>query len=142
MARSISSKALRTLIGLMAVLMLAAVACGTTAPTATSVPPPTATSAPAPTATSTPEPAAAQLFVLSNSSPHVSVIDTKTNKVIKTADIPDFTSWTWIDNNNYFDGTNLWVGLKHPDTTDVQVIKLNLDTLEVAGSLPLGAPRR
>ena len=30
------------------------------------------------------------------------------------------------------------VGLKHPDTTDVQVIKLNLDTLEVAGSLPLG----
>ncbi len=165
MSHAIKTKALQTLFGLMAVLLLAAVACGgaadpTTAPaatsvpavastsppaaTATSAPDPTATSAPAPTATSapaatsTPEPAAAQLYVLSNSSPHVSVIDTKTNKVIKTADIPDFTSWTWIDNNNYFDGTNLWVGMKHPDTTDVQVVKLNLDTLKVAASLPLG----
>jgi hypothetical protein len=79
-------------------------------------------------ATPTLEPVKPQLFVLSNSSPHVSVIDLETNNVIRTADIASFTSWTWIDNNNYFDGTNLWVGMKDPDTTDVEVVKLNLAT--------------
>ncbi|MCH7605745.1 MAG: hypothetical protein IH962_01190 [Chloroflexi bacterium] len=90
--------------------------------------------------TPTLEPVKTQLFVLSNSSPHVSVIDTETNRVIRTADIPGFTpwTWTWIDNNNYFDGTNLWVGIKDPDTTDVEVVKLNLDTLEFTGRLPIG----
>ena len=58
-------------------------------------------------ATPTLEPVKPLLFVLSNSSPHVSVIDTGTNKVIRTADIDGFTSWTWIDNYYYFDGTNL-----------------------------------
>ena len=80
----------------------------------------------------------AHLFVFSNSSPHISVIDTETNQIIKTEDLPDFTSWTWNDDNNYFDGQNLWLGLRNPDTDDVEVIALDLDTLEVTSRLPLG----
>ena len=80
----------------------------------------------------------AQLFIFGTSSPHVTVIDTQTNQVVKTADIPDFSSWTWNDDNNYFDGENLWLGLKDNDTNDVEVIALNLDNLEVVSRLPLG----
>ena len=84
------------------------------------------------------EAAPAQLFIFSNGSPHISVIDTETNKVVRTADIPDFTSWTWNDDNNYFDGENLWLGMKDKDTNDVEVIALNLDNLEVVSRLQLG----
>ena len=92
-----------------------------------------------PTPQPSPEQAdAAQLFIFSNSTPHVTVIDTQTNQVVKTADIPDFTSWTWNDDNNYFDGENLWLGLKDNDTNAVEVIALNLDTMEVATRLPIG----
>lgn len=80
----------------------------------------------------------AQLFIFSNGSPHISVIDTETNQVIKTADVPEFTSWTWNDDNNYFDGQNLWLGMKDPDTTDVEILVLNLGTLEVTSRLPIG----
>ncbi|HBY98793.1 MAG TPA: hypothetical protein DEP84_33415, partial [Chloroflexi bacterium] len=79
-----------------------------------------------------------QLFVFSNSSPHVSVIDTETNEVVKTGDLPDFTGWAWNDDNNYFDGQNLWLGLRDPDTDDVEVIALNLDTLKITSRLPIG----
>lgn len=81
---------------------------------------------------------AAQVFVFSNSSPHVSVIDAATRQVVTTADIPDFTGWAWNDSNNYFDGQQLWLGLHDPDTNDVEVIALDLDTLEVTHRLPLG----
>ena len=92
-----------------------------------------------PTPESSPEQAdAAQLFIFSNSTPHVTVIDTQTNQIVKTADIPDFTSWTWNDDNNYFDGQNLWLGMKDPDTTDVEILVLNLGTLEVTSRLPIG----
>ena len=84
------------------------------------------------------EAVAAELFIFSNSSPHVSVIDTETNQVVRTTDIPELTSWTWNDDNNYFDGQNLWLGMKNPDTNDVEVIALNLDTLEVTASIPIG----
>lgn len=87
------------------------------------------------------ETGAAQLFILSNSSPHVSVIDTGTNQVVKTVDLPDFTSWTWNDDNNYFDGQNLWLGLRNPDTDEVEVIALNLDTLEITSRLPIGTDK-
>lgn len=86
----------------------------------------------------TEETSPAQLFIFSNSSPHISVIDPETNQIIQTADLPDFTSWTWNDDNNYFDGQNLWLGLRNPDTDAVEVIALNLDTLEVASRLDLG----
>ena len=80
----------------------------------------------------------AQLIVLSNSSPHVSVIDAETNQVIKTADIPKMTSWTWNTDRNYSDGKNLWLGMRNPDTNDVEVILLDLDSLRVTRRIPLG----
>lgn len=82
--------------------------------------------------------ASSRLYAFSNSSPHVSVIDTSTHTVAETADIPDFTSWTWNDDNNFFDGENLWLGTKDPDTDEVAVLLLNLETLEVTERIPLG----
>ncbi len=82
--------------------------------------------------------AKAQLFVFSNSSPNVSVIDAETRKVTKTADIPNFTSWTWNDDNNYFDGKDLWLGTLNMSTHDAEVITLNLDTLHVTHRIALG----
>ena len=46
-----------------------------------------------------------KIYALSNSSPHVSVIDSDTNQVVQTADVANMTKWTWNDDNNYFDGT-------------------------------------
>jgi DNA-binding beta-propeller fold protein YncE len=66
------------------------------------------------------------------------MIDGETNEVSSTADIPDFTKWTWNDDNNYFDGTNVWLGMKHPDTNEVEVIALNLDTLELSARIAIG----
>jgi YVTN family beta-propeller protein len=80
----------------------------------------------------------AEVIVLSNSSPHVSVIDTSTREVVRTTDIPDFTSWTWNDDNNHYDGQSLWLGLRDPDTNAVEVITLDLDTLEVGHRIDLG----
>ncbi len=84
------------------------------------------------------QPAKAQVIVLSNSSPHVSVIDTRTHQVIKTADIPQMTSWAWNDDNNYYDGKHLWLGMRNPDTNDVEVVLLDLDSLQIARRIPLG----
>lgn len=81
---------------------------------------------------------ASQLVVLSNSSPHVSIIDTSSRDVTRTADIPDFTGWAWNDDNNHFDGTSLWLGLRDPDTNVVEVVSLDLDTLEVGHRIDLG----
>ena len=80
----------------------------------------------------------AQLIVLSNSSPHISVIDAETNRVVRTADIPYFTSWGWNDDNNYSDGKNLWLGMRNPDTDDVEVVLLDLDSLQLVKHIPLG----
>ncbi len=85
--------------------------------------------------------AKATLYVFSNSSPHISVIDPETNQVVKAVDLPNFTSWAWNDDNNYFDGTNLWLGLRNPDTNDVEVIALNLDTFEVTNRFPIGTDK-
>ena len=121
-------------LGLAAAVALGAVVACQAAEEATSTPP-------TPEPTNTPEPprvATADLIVLSQSSPHVTVIDAETNEVTQSFDIPDFTSWTWNDDNNHFDGAHLWLGMKHPDTTEIEVIALNLDTLEVAARLPIG----
>jgi hypothetical protein len=97
-----------------------------------------ATTAPTVSEEASAETGSAQLFVFSNSSPHVSVIDTETNQIIRTEDLPDFTGWAWNDDNNYFDGQNLWLGLRDPDTDKVEVIALDLGTLEITSRLDLG----
>ncbi len=84
------------------------------------------------------QPARAQVIVLSNSSPHLTVIDTRTHQIVKTADIPQMTSWAWNDDNNYYDGKHLWLGMRNPDTNDVEVVLLDLDSLQIAGRIPLG----
>ncbi len=83
-------------------------------------------------------PVKAQVVLLSNSSPHVSVIDAETRQVVRTADIPRFTSWTWNDDNNYFDGKDLWLGTLDRDAGEAAILTLNLDTLEVTSRIPLG----
>jgi YVTN family beta-propeller protein len=85
-----------------------------------------------------PTPGGAQIVVLSNSSPHVTLIDAATLQIVKTADLPDFTSWTWNDDLNYFGDRRLWLGTQHPDTKAVEVIALDLDTLEITNRIPLG----
>jgi YVTN family beta-propeller protein len=90
------------------------------------------------TAQSTPEASAVQIFVLSNSAPHVTVIDAATRQVTQTAEIADFTSWTWNDDNNYSDGTLLWLGMRNPDTEDTEVVTLDLDTLELTNRISVG----
>ncbi len=120
--------ALRALASLVAAGLVAA-ACGVSAP---------APSPSAPFAAPTQAAAKARLYVLSNSSPQVSVIDAETNKVLRTADVPGIKSWTWNDDNNYFDGKNLWLGARDPDTTESEVLALDLDTLEVRQRVPVG----
>ncbi len=86
-------------------------------------------------------PPRAQVFVLSNSQPNISVIDAETNRVTNTANVPSMTSWPWNDDNNYFDGTHLWLGVRNPSTNDVEVGLLNLDTLRIDHRIPLGQDR-
>jgi len=86
----------------------------------------------------TPVSAGVQIIVLSNSSPHVSVIDAASRQVTQTTDIPDFTSWTWNDDNNHSDGKLLWLGMRNPDTEDAEVVAFDLDTLEPSYRIPVG----
>lgn len=83
-------------------------------------------------------PTRAQVIVLSNSAPQISVIDTRAHQVVKTAEIPQMTSWAWNDDNNYYDGKNLWLGMRNPDTSDVEVVLLDLDSLQIVKRIPLG----
>jgi YVTN family beta-propeller protein len=81
---------------------------------------------------------------MSNSSPNVSVIDAATRKVVKTAEIPQFTSWSPNDDNNYSDGKVLWLSLRNPDQNDpvhlndAEIIALDLDSLTVTKRVPIG----
>lgn len=93
-----------------------------------------ATPSPAPGPTSK----GAVVYALSNISPHIVAVDAETYEIIKTADVPGLKTWTWTDDNNYYDGTNLWTGARDPDTNDVAVLLVNLDTLEVSRRIPLG----
>jgi len=74
----------------------------------------------------------------------VSVIDPATRKVVRTAEIPQFTSWSPNDDNNYSDGTVLWLALRNPDQNDAvhwndaEVIALDLNTLTVTRRIPIG----
>ena len=93
---------------------------------------------PATTPVPTAEPPTVKLLILSNDSPHVTVIDAGTNLVLQTTDIADFAKWTWNDDNNHFDGQNVWLGLKYPGDDDAVVIALNVDTLEISSRLSVG----
>ncbi len=113
-------------LALVLALTLVASACASASPSSTATPPGTKASV------------KAQLFVFSNSSPHITMIDAETRKVLRTADIPGFTSWGWNDDNNYFDGKDLWLGTLNRDTHDAVIITLHLDTLEVTHRIPIG----
>src|SRR5438876_9695324 len=77
--------------------------------------------APARSASPTASPAAkARLYVLSNSSPHISVIDAETRQVVRKTDLPRLPPGTWNDDHNYFDGQSLWPGPRHPTTSDAE----------------------
>ena len=114
---------------------LTAVAC---APGAVPAPPSaTAPASSAPARTATPAPRAL-LYVLSNSSPHVTEIDTATNAIVRTKDVPGLRTWSWNDDFNHFDGQHLWLGARDPATSDVEVLTLDLDRLEATHRFPLG----
>lgn len=87
-------------------------------------------------------PVNAKLLTFSNDSPHITVIDAESKLVIQHSDVPDFTKWTWNDDNNYFDGQNVWLGLKFPEADDAQVIALDVNTLKVTARLDVGKEKR
>jgi DNA-binding beta-propeller fold protein YncE len=83
-------------------------------------------------------PPRAQVIAFSNSAPHISVIDGQTHQVIKTANIPQPLVWGWNDDNNYYDGTNLWLSVANPNTNAAEVVLLNLETLQFERRIPIG----
>jgi len=93
---------------------------------------------PSPMPSATPREVKAEVFLFSNSSPNVTVIDGETFKVVRTKDLPDFKAWTWNDDNNYFDGQNLWLGHLDRETKEAEVILLDVDTLEVTERIAVG----
>lgn len=118
---------LGTVAAVAAALALTVLACAAPAPTASS-----------PTSSAAPKDVKAQIFVFSNSSPHVSVIDGEAHTVLRTKDLPGFKAWTWNDDNNYFDGKSIWLGHRDPQTQDAEVWLLDVDSLEVTERIPLG----
>ena len=99
---------------------------------------PTPSSAPA-AAAATPTTAAPELvWTFSNSPPHIVEINAVTNQIVRTKDVPNLGTWATNDDNCYYDGTNVWLGARNPNTSDVEVFLLNLSTLEVGRRIPLG----
>ena len=119
--------------GLLATAAVLMGACGGPAVAPTLQPSPS----PSPSA-ALPKEVSAEVFVFSNSSPNVTVIDAETFKVVRTKDLPGFKAWTWNDDNNYFDGRNLWLGHRDPQTNEAEVILLDVDTLEVTERIAVG----
>ncbi len=83
-------------------------------------------------------PSRAQIIVLSNSAPHISLIDGQTHQVIKTANIPQPFVWGWNHDNSYNDGTDIWLSLRNPETNAAEVVLLNPDTLQLDRRIPIG----
>ena len=79
-----------------------------------------------------------QIIALSNSRPNITVIDAETNRVIDTANVPDMTTWGWNDDNNYFDGEHLWVGMLNSNNNAAEVALLNLNTRQIDRRISIG----
>jgi DNA-binding beta-propeller fold protein YncE len=94
--------------------------------------------APSPTSASPTSAGAAQVFIFSNSSPHITVFDANTRKILRMADVPNLTAWSINDDQNYSDGKVVWLAERNVDTDDVQMLTLDLDSLQVRDRLPLG----
>src|SRR5688572_10370122 len=83
---------------------------------------PTPSSAPA-AAAATPTTAAPELvWTFSNSPPHIVEINAVTNQIVRTKDVPNLGTWATNDDNCYYDGTNVWLGARNPNTSDVEVL--------------------
>ena len=80
----------------------------------------------------------ARLYVFHAGDNNVTVIDTETNEVVKAATIPEVKTWAWIDDTNYYDGQNLWTANMDPDTEEVSIDLLDLSSLKVTKSIPIG----
>ena len=81
---------------------------------------------------------AGELLLLSNDSPHITTIDILTEEITRTADLEGFTTWAWNDDNNFFDGTHLWLGTLDPTAGTAELITLDVATLKIAQRIPLG----
>lgn len=86
-----------------------------------------------------PAPPTAQVFVFSNSSPNVTVVDGQTHRILRTADVLKGAVWAgWNEHHNYFDGTYLWLGLKDPKTNQADVVLFDVERLQIAERIPIG----
>ena len=98
-------------------------------------------------ATPTPTGAAgrpAKVLVFHQNSPNVSIIDTTMNVRDKRVAVAGLKAWGWVDDRNYYDGTNLWLPALDADTGEAQVVLMELETFfigispTITKSIPLG----
>lgn len=126
----------RALYGAPAGLAALTAACSPGTPAAA---PPTPTVARPTTPAASPTVARPELVhVFSNSAPHIVEIDAATNRIARTKDVPNLGVWATNDDLCFWDGQNAWLGRRDPGTNDVEILLLNLDTLEVGRRIPLG----
>ena len=82
---------------------------------------------------------AGEILVFSNSSPHVTAIDIRTEEISRSGDLDGFTTWAWNDDNNFFDGRHLWLGTLDAAAGTAELITLDVDTLSITNRIPLGS---
>lgn len=81
------------------------------------------------------------VHVFSSNTPHITEIDAATNRITRTKDVPNLGAWATNDDNCYWDGKYAWLAARQPSNDDVEVMLLDLDTLEPARRIPLGKDR-
>ena len=82
---------------------------------------------------------AGEILVFSNSSPHVTAIDIRTEEISRTGDLADLAAWAWNDDNNHFDGRHLWLGALDTAAGTADLITLDVDTFTITNRIPLGS---
>ncbi len=84
----------------------------------------------------------AHLYVLINPN-RIVEIDAQTNKVLRdaTVTLAGGGRWAYNDDNNYFDGKNIWLTTRNNDgaANDLIVVAVNVETMKVTGSFPIGS---